>query len=782
MLYFIKYNFFLGLILLINPAWAIANFSEFKNKYLSSEASLLAEDGRVLQQIRINKTVRKLAWSPLDEISPALQKAVIISEDKRFEAHIGVDVLAVGSAMLGNFWKTSKQNLRGASTITMQLVGLIEKELQQNINDEEGKQKKTQLNPQNRQIRRNLWQKMTQSALAIELETKWSKKEILEAYLNLLGFRGELKGVESMSMGLFGKWSRGLNNAEAAIAAAMIRAPNASAKTISTRACPILMSLANSKELKLCDNLQNLTEISFRAINQKINLTQKNDFNHPQIALHLGNKLLTKAGQQIKTSIDFELQKFSTRVLKQKIAQLQKQNVEDGAVVVIENKSGKVLAWVGSSGELSDAAQVDNVVSLRQAGSTLKPFLYAMAFDEKILTPATLIEDSPLTLDTGNGLYQPQNYEKGYHGWVSVRRALAGSLNIPAVRTLTFLDTEKFLQKLRLLGFSYLQKESDWYGYSLALGSADISLLSLTNAYRALANNGVWSALTLTPQKSKYTNNANKQKQLIPYCQNCQNQFIDKPQNIYSAQASFLVADILSDVNARVITFGRSSWLETPFWSAVKTGTSKDMRDNWCVGFSDKYTVGVWVGNATGEPMFDVSGVSGSAPVWFAIMKYLNQNSKSQKPTPPDNVINQIITFNPEVEAERSEWFVKGTQVAKIEKIENHEVVKINYPNDGTIIALDPDIPPYNQKIQINISTKTVGNWYWQIVSQNKNLNSKSDKLTKSVGFADREIVNNSWWLPMPGKYKLIISDKQGNEIDSSIFTVLALTNSKKNK
>ena len=174
------------------------------------------------------------------------------------------------------------------------------------------------------------------------------------------------------------------------------------------------------------------------------------------------------------------------------------QNAEDGALLAIDNASGEVLAWVGSSGALSAAPEVDGVTALRQAGSTLKPFLYALAFERRDLTAASLLDDSPLAVTTGNGLYVPQNYSAEYRGWVSARMALGGSLNVPAVRTLVRIGPDALRDRLYEFGFKSLSENGDYYGFSLALGSADISLLMLANAYRTLANGGRWSPLRVS--------------------------------------------------------------------------------------------------------------------------------------------------------------------------------------------------------------------------------------------------------------------------------------------
>jgi penicillin-binding protein 1C len=264
-----------------------------------------------------------------------------------------------------------------------------------------------------------------------------------------------------------------------------------------------------------------------------------------------------------------------------------------------------VLAWVGSSGGgLSQAPQVDGVLARRQAGSTLKPFLYGLALEERRLTAASLLDDSPLNLATASGLYMPQNYDQQYKGAVSLRTALASSLNIPAVRTLVMVTPERLFQRLQALGVK-LPESGDFYGYSLALGSADISLLALTNAYRALAAGG-------RSQPVRAVLNA----PAVP------------PTQVMDGNVAWIIGDILSDGSARARTFGLDSPLSTRFWSAVKTGTSKDMRDNWCIGYSARYTVGVWVGNASGESMWNVSGVTGAAPVWQDVMHYLHAGAR----------------------------------------------------------------------------------------------------------------------------------------------------------
>jgi penicillin-binding protein 1C len=339
----------------------------------------------------------------------------------------------------------------------------------------------------------------------------------------------------------------------------------------------------------------------------------------PDLAPHLARKLLGTSGERLRSSIDADLQAFARDALHRHLTALAHRNAEDGAVLVADNATGEILAWVGSSGELSEAPDVDGVTALRQAGSTLKPFLYGMAFARRDLTPASLIEDAPLTLATGNGLYAPQNYEPEHRGWISARTALAASLNVPAVKTLVRLGADEFQQGLRRFGFDSLTESGDWYGYSLALGSADVSLLALANAYRTLANAGRWSALRATPDGKATPCRGD-------HC----GAFAGAPRQALAATASFLVGDILADRAARAGSFGLESWLATPYWSAAKTGTSKDMRDNWCAGYSRRYTVAVWVGNASGASMHEVSGIAGAAPVWRDVMDWLHRGDDAR--------------------------------------------------------------------------------------------------------------------------------------------------------
>src|SRR5690606_23919194 len=338
---------------------------------------------------------------------------------------------------------------------------------------------------------------------------------------------------------------------------------------------------------------------------------------------------------------------------------------------------GQVLAYVGSSGVWSQAPWVDHAQARRQAGSTLKPFLYQQAIERQRLTAVSLLDDGPLNLPTGNGLYIPRNYDERFSGWVSVRTALGSSLNIPAVRALTMVTPDAFRQRLSRLGLP-LEHGGDYYGYSLALGSADVSLLTLTNAYRTLANLGRYSAVRLDQGGA------------------------EEAARIMDAEASWIVGDILSDRQARAPTFGLDGPLTTPFWTAVKTGTSRDMRDNWTVGWSDRHTVGVWAGNSSGDSMRDVSGVTGAGHIWHDVMAYLHAAAGSRQPAAPGGVAAGHVQFEGGIEPARGDYFVGDTAVARVRRAVGPDADQAPFiaaPADGTVLALDPDIPPAHQRV-----------------------------------------------------------------------------------
>lgn len=677
------------------PARALPTYDEVRAGFSPSDTLVLARDGEVIHRLRGDASVRRGQWVALEDVSPALRNAMVVSEDRRFWEHSGVDWRSVSAAAWGRLWH---QRTRGASTITMQLAGLVDGDWRHQAGG------------------RSVAQKLGQAVAAQVLDRRWRKDQILEAYLNLVPFRGEVVGIDALSRTLFGKAAHGLDGQEAAIAAALVRAPNAAPAVVARRACGVLKAMEPGRadcealDLRVAGALRNKAFAASEGM-----------------APHLARMALRQAPGcvHIATTVRADLQRFAVRTLQQHLRELRGRNVEDGAVVVLDNASGEVLAWVGSSGELSQAAEVDGVTAPRQPGSTLKPFLYAQALAERRLTAASLLDDAPTHLPTASGLYIPQNYDRRFKGWVSVRTALGASLNVPAVRTLVMVSPDAFARQLRAAGLP-LAEGGDYYGYSLALGSAEAPLLALANAYRTLANQGRHGEVRWLPgPKAAATRQA------------------------LDARAAFIVGDILADPNARARTFGTDSLLATRFWTAVKTGTSKDMRDNWALGWSQRYTVGVWVGNAGGAPMHDVSGTSGAAPVWAAVMGYLHAREPSRAPAPPAGLVRQRVQFGDRLEAARSEWFLAGTQqqrFALAPDAARSAAARITAPADGTILALDPDIPPQRQRLALRAEGGEALRW--------------------RIGGKELGRGAEAAWLPWPGRHVLQLVDAGGRVAD----------------
>ena len=677
-------------MLVTGTAHAVPTPAEVRASYRGSDAVLLDRHGEPLDAVRIDMKARRLPWVELSDMSASLPAAVMEAEDRRFMQHGGVDFAAIGQAALDNLFRTKA---RGASTITMQLAGLLDPALQGGAGG------------------RTLGQKWNQARAAQELEGGWTKQQILEAYLNLAPFRGEVRGVAAASRALFGKAPSGLNRTESIILASLLRAPMATQRTLTRRACALARDLKFDAPCSAIDweLAKALTRPAALAV-----LTPA-----PQVA----QKLL-KTGN-VKSTLDGDLQRFAQGALRQQLLSLRERNVRDGAVVVLDNASGEILAYVGNAGN----SEVDGVMALRQAGSTLKPFLYELAIERKLITAASVLDDSPVDIPTAAGMYVPQNYDKEFKGKVSTRTSLASSLNVPAVRTLQMTGLDRFYNRLREVGITTLDQPSEFYGYSLALGSAEVNLFELANAYRVLANGGLAGPATLQARPAT-------------------------AHRVLDAGASFIVGDILSDRAARSLTFGLKNELATTFWSAVKTGTSKDMRDNWSIGFSSRYTVGVWVGNFDGASMWDVSGITGAAPVWRDVMDYLHQHQPSKAPPAPPGVVRRTVHFEPALEAQRPEWFVAGTETGVVTVLADaQQVPRILYPGTGSIIAIDPDIPRDVERVYFQAQAGQ--GLQWQLDGE-------------GLGPAAASLP----WRPAPGKHVLSLVNAQQQAVAESRFTV----------
>ncbi|NLA52067.1 MAG: penicillin-binding protein 1C [Alcaligenaceae bacterium] len=703
----------------------VVSYADTRAAADSSYVEVLDRQGLVLDRIRQDYTKRQGEWLSLEEVSPSFIEAILVSEDKRFYEHNGVDWWALLNATQAHVIYKIKTALGvstansvgrgGASGISMQLIALLDPELQTRGG-------------------RSYQQKWYQMAAALALEASWTKDEILEAYINLLPLRGEIVGVSAAAEAFYGKYAFGLNPRESALLAVMARAPNTSIAQLTKRSCDLLIKMNDSNQ---CNGLSYFVSYFLRRPHPEV-LDREHDA--PHIAQYARQWAHLHGKKSVRTTLDSDLQKQSQAFIRAHLSELSGAAVQDAAVVVLDNSSGEVLAYIGSSGAMSMASEVDHVRAPRQVASTLKPFLYAQALDERRLTAASLLNDSPINLLAGEGLYIPQNHDRSFAGWVSLRLALASSLNIPAVRTIVSLGVSSFYHKLKELHLP-LERDSEFYGYSLALGAADMDLLSLTNAYRALANGGHYSALSWNQDE-------------LPAVEKVE---------VFSPEAAWIIGHILSDREARSYTFGLDSVLTTPFWSAVKTGTSKDMRDNWTVGWSEHYTVGVWVGNSDGSSMQNVLGVSGAGPIWHDVMRYLHRQRDSNASSKPEQIAVETVQFVGVDEAMRREYFLSGTEMKQVVALvsENYTEairIKIQAPVDGTILALDPDIPSHAQKLYLQANIQSTDpragfiNWY----------------------INDIEIANgvSNLWSPNRGTHRITLKDENAKVLDEVVISV----------
>ena len=415
-------------------------------------------------------------------------------------------------------------------------------------------------------------------------------------------------------------------------------------------------------------------------------------------------------------TLEAATQRVARSALRRQLAELRGRNAEDGAVVVLDNASGEVLAWVGSAGDTSSAGEVDAVLARRQPGSTLKPFVYALALQQRLITPASVLDDAPLQLAADGALYQSQNYDHAYRGPVSRRQALASCLNVPAVRVAVMLGPDMVFEGLNPAGLR-LDQSAGFHGLAMVLGSTDVTLLDLTNAYRMLARQGLIAPVRWHPDAPPQ----------------------GAPRRVLDAAVAWQVADMLADPAARALTFGLDSPLVTRGWAAVKTGTSKDLRDNWCIGFSQQFTVGVWVGNASGAPMHGVSGVSGAAPVWRELMTHLHARAPSAAPAPPGGLV-----------AQQGEWFLAGTEPGAHRTAARGLAIPrfgLHAPRDGSAVVLDPEIPMATQRLVFEDQS---GQWFVG---------------ARPVGRGT--LVS---WLPRPGRHVLELRSAEG--VDRVVFEV----------
>lgn len=669
--------------------------------------TFLASDGTPLRQLLSSQGQRAGAETAFDQIPDHLIHATLAAEDKRFFTHGGVDLLAIARAARDN--RASGRVVSGASTLTQQLVKIS-----------------TTPRP-----KRTLGVKIIEALQARQLEMRWSKEQILAAWLNRVTYGNLFTGCAAASSGYFNKPLGDLTPAEAAFLAALPQAPGRlnpfrDPKPAIARQRRVL---ALMRENGWLDDQQ----LALAAAQGLTLDHHTGGFDAPHAV-----EMIAAAGigssTAVRTTIDATLQRKIETIIAQRLSGLAARHVTHASAVVIENATGHVLALAGSRDFLAaDGGQINGAWTPNSPGSAIKPFTYLMAF-ERGHTPATIVADLPVEFTTGTGIYRPENYDQKLYGPITYRDALGNSLNIAAVKVLRSIGGEdQLLERLRDLGLSTLTEDASHYGLGLTIGNAPVRLLELANAYACIARMGAWKPWSLVPDAAQ------------------------PERRIFDALHCYLMADILSDNQARLLTFGARSPLRLPFPVAVKTGTSSTYRDNWTLGFVPEYTVGVWAGNFDNTPMENVSGVTGAAPIFNDIITHLNERQRLAWYERPARIVTARIDprlgkradpRGPPPRARRDELFIAGAEppfatsrdytaqggraiippeyarwaasrdnwlgdlvsVAGSDA-SRHRPLRITNPVSGMVVRLDPDIRDHGSRLLL--SAEAAGQVAW---------------------------------------------------------------------
>jgi penicillin-binding protein 1C len=584
------------------------------------------------------------------EVPQALAQATLAAEDRRFWHHPGVDWQATTRAAWQ--WVRYHRVVSGGSTIAQQLIKLAQ--------------------PRPRSLRT----KLIEAAQALRVEQVWDKQRILAAYLNRIDYGNFNRGCAAAADFYFHKPLGDLSPAECALLAALPQAPS--------RLNPYThFDRAITRQQRILNQMRQagwLTDAQWqRAVQEPLHLASPRRVfeaphfvdlllstgslpdpdeagetadhaadipqglgvrqspaafgpapgqRSPPAARHTPGPWRTTLAPAVHTTLDLSLNRFAETALHQHLARLHGQHVRDGAVVVLDNRSGDVLALVGSANYLAPGAgQVNGAWAPRSPGSTIKPFTYLLAFEHGA-TPATVVADVPTEFITATGLFSPVNYDRHCYGPMRYRLALANSLNISAVKVLASLGGPAPLrQLLQQCGLSTLNRPAEDYGLGLTIGNAEARLLELANAYTCLARLGDYRPCRMLLEPWG------------PWGRIAPSPQVPTERHVADPAAAYLIADILSDSDARALAFGVETPLRFQFPAACKTGTSSDFRDNWAFGYTPEFTVGVWVGNFDGTPMEHVSGVTGAAPILHDVLDHLHEHYGTTWYAMPTNVV-----------------------------------------------------------------------------------------------------------------------------------------------
>lgn len=613
--------------------------------------------GRLLYELLPPEGGRHAVIS-LSAIPQCLKDATVAVEDKNFYRHPGVDLAGVLRALWLDL--RSGKTVAGGSTITQQVARNL-------------------LLEQNERFERSVRRKLREAALAWLLERRYSKDEILALYLNQIYYGGLAYGVEAASQTYFGKSASDLLLPECALLAGLPQAPGLynpyTHPELAKERQEVVLGLMRAQGYISAEEEQAAVSapLSFNPAPYPIQAPHfvwliKDELDR----LFLEGRLDPRQSLAVRTTLNLDAQRLAEAVIARHLAKFQAgdldRNVNNAALVALDPRTGEVLALVGSADyfDASIHGAVDMAIAPRQTGSAFKPFIYALALDPARPSPwtaATVIWDVSTTFTTRDGApYTPLNYDYLEHGPVSVREALASSLNVPAVLTLQEVGIEPTVELATRLGMTTLENPHD-YDLSLALGGGQVSLLELATAYAAFANRGAYTGYQTVLEVRDVEGNL---LYMPPE---------RAPLQVFDPRVAWLISDILSDDDARATGFGRDSTLKLDRTAAVKTGTTTNFHDNWTIGYTPSLVVGVWVGNADYRPMRDVTGLTGAAPIWHDAMRGLLQGQPNQPfERPADMLRLSVCDLSGLLPTSvcwrtRQEWFIPGTQPTQLDNI-----------------------------------------------------------------------------------------------------------------
>lgn len=521
----------------------------------------------------------------LNEISPLLRKTIIAKEDKYFYHHFGINPFAVAKSFFKNIFRMKRTS--GASTITMQVARALEPK------------------------RRTYLNKFIEMFRALQLETKYSKDEILQMYLNLVPYSGNVQGVKSAATLYFKKNPDHLSLAE--ITALSIIPNRPSSLVIGKNNGQIIME--RNKWLRKFASEKVFTDKEIEdALNEPLTAARGTV---PSFIPQLAYKLKRQGSDIIKTNIQLNTQLKIENLVHDYSDGLYLKNIRNAAVIVIDNSTHKIISYIGSANfkDTIDGGQVNGAVAIRQPGSTLKPLLYGLCIDEGLLTPKMVITDVAVNYDG----YAPENYDKKFNGYVTMESALEHSLNIPAVKSLRALGKDKLIQKLALCDFRQIKKDQSKLGLSLILGGCGATLEELTGMYSLFANDGVYI-------KPSFTQSDTGNKKIT----------------VLSTAAVFMINEILSKVNRPDFPLNWESTAHLPK-IAWKTGTSYGRRDAWSIGYNKRFTVGVWIGNFSALGVPELSGANVATPLLFKIFNTIDYDHDEEWFRQPKDCDTRIV-------------------------------------------------------------------------------------------------------------------------------------------